>query len=70
MLTFAAQHFLTGLDPWWMKQGNVALHALNALLVLALVGKLLGLAAPHASTDRVPGPRASSPRPGHCTRST
>jgi len=52
MLTFAAQHFLTGLDPWWMKLGNVALHALNALLVLALAGKLLGMAAGHAPATR------------------
>jgi protein O-mannosyl-transferase len=52
MLSFAAQHFLTGLDPWWMKLANVALHALNALLVLALAGKLLGLAAGQASPTR------------------
>ncbi|GAB3729359.1 hypothetical protein GCM10028862_07710 [Luteimonas pelagia] len=52
MLTFAAQHYATGLDPWWMKLANVALHAGNALLVLALVAKLLAVASPEAPATR------------------
>lgn len=53
MLSFALQHYLTGLDPWAMKLGNVALHACNALLVLALARKLLALAAhPGVSSKR------------------
>lgn len=41
MLTFAVNHGLTGLDPYWMKMTNVAIHLLNTLLVYALVDRIL-----------------------------
>jgi protein O-mannosyl-transferase len=44
MLTFAANHYFTGLDPEAMKLTNIALHAANALLVLGLVRQLLAMA--------------------------
>jgi len=50
MLTFAINHYFTGLDPWPMKLTNVAVHALNALLVFALARKFLEAAAPTAAT--------------------
>ena len=43
MLTFAINHYFTGLDPMPMKATNLALHMLNALLVLALMRQVLGL---------------------------
>jgi protein O-mannosyl-transferase len=46
MLTFAANHYFTGLDPAAMKWTNIAIHALNALLVFGLMQALLSLAAP------------------------
>lgn len=45
MLTFAANHYFTGLDPVPMKLTNIAIHALNALLVLGLARQLLALSA-------------------------
>ena len=44
MLTFAANHYFTGLDPMPMKLTNVAIHLLNTLLVFGLVRSLLRLA--------------------------
>lgn len=41
MLTFAAQHYFTGLDPEPMKLANIAIHAVNALLVFGLCRALL-----------------------------
>lgn len=41
MLTFAAQHYFTGLDPGPMKLVNIAIHAFNALLVFGLCRALL-----------------------------
>lgn len=39
MLSFAANHYLGGLDPFWFKLTNLALHLLNGLLLfLALRG--------------------------------
>lgn len=46
MLSFAVNHYFTGLDPLPMKVGNIALHALNALLVLGLLRSLLALVSP------------------------
>lgn len=36
MLSFALQHYLTGLDPWPMKLANLTLHVLNMMLVFGL----------------------------------
>ena len=44
MATFAANQYFTGLDPTAMKWTNIAIHALNTLLVLGLVLKLLSVA--------------------------
>lgn len=44
MLTFAINHYFTGLDPVPMKLTNIAIHALNATLVLMLVRTLLQMA--------------------------
>lgn len=40
MLTFALNYFFTGYDPWAMKLTNIAIHVINAWLVLALVRAL------------------------------
>jgi hypothetical protein len=45
MLTFAINHYFTGVDPAAMKLTNLAIHLLNTLLVLALARTLLRLAA-------------------------
>jgi hypothetical protein len=52
MATFALNHVFTGLDPDAMKLTNIALHALNACLVLGLLRTLLGLAAPGINARR------------------
>ena len=36
MLSFAVNHALTGLDPYWMKLTNVGIHLANTLLVFSL----------------------------------
>lgn len=41
MLSFAINHALTGLDPYWMKLTNVGIHLLNTGLVYGLAGGLL-----------------------------
>jgi hypothetical protein len=40
MLTFAINHVLTGMDPWWMKLTNFAIHIFNGLLILLVVRHL------------------------------
>lgn len=52
MLTFAVNHYFTGLDSMPMKLTNIAIHALNALLALGLVRQLLILARPNDSEAR------------------
>lgn len=52
MLSFAINHYFTGLDPMPMKLTNIAIHALNACLVLGLVRRLLALALPQADATR------------------
>lgn len=51
MLSFAVNHFFTGLDPWPMKLTNVAIHVLNTLLVFSLVRALLRSVAGRVPTD-------------------
>jgi tetratricopeptide (TPR) repeat protein len=41
MLSFAINHFFTGLNPWPMKLTNVAIHMVNTALVFFLVRALL-----------------------------
>lgn len=46
MLSFALNHFLFGLDPWWMKAGNLLVHLLNTLLVFAVARRVIARLAP------------------------
>ncbi|MCB1734962.1 MAG: hypothetical protein H6981_11145 [Gammaproteobacteria bacterium] len=41
MLSFGINHALTGLDPWWMKATNLAIHLINGLLIFLLSYRLL-----------------------------
>jgi len=41
MFSFAVNHVLTGMDPWWMKLTNLLIHLINGLLVLLVVRQLL-----------------------------
>lgn len=41
MLTFAINHALTGLDPYWMKLTNLGIHLLNTALVFCLARRVL-----------------------------
>jgi hypothetical protein len=52
MTTFAVNQYFTGLDPTPMKWTNIAVHALNSLLVLGLVLKLLSVACPSGDARR------------------
>ncbi|MBW8369346.1 MAG: tetratricopeptide repeat protein [Arenimonas sp.] len=45
MLSFAVNHFLTGMAPWNMKLTNLVMHLANGLLVWALCRNLFRLAA-------------------------
>ena len=53
MVTFAANYYFTGLDPVPMKLTNIAIHALNALLVLGLVRILLAAGFPALQRRRL-----------------
>jgi len=37
MLSFAINHVLTGMDPWWMKVTNLCIHIFNALILLLVL---------------------------------
>jgi tetratricopeptide (TPR) repeat protein len=52
MLSFAINHYFTGLDSAAMKGTNLAIHALNAVLVLGLVRLLLALVVPQLDRTR------------------
>ena len=52
MLTFALNHYFTGLAPQPMKWTNIGIHALNACLVLGLARTLLALAMPDTDQQR------------------
>jgi len=59
MLSFAANYYFTGLDPFWLKLTNVAIHALNGLLLFLLLRELLGLwKMRHGRDERTPGENA------------
>ncbi|MCC6709454.1 MAG: tetratricopeptide repeat protein [Gammaproteobacteria bacterium] len=49
MLSFAFNYTLNGLDPWRFKLTNLFIHALNAVLVWALVARLATALAPRAT---------------------
>lgn len=44
LLSFAINHYFTGLDPWPLKLTNLLMHAGNSVLVLLLCKRLFGLA--------------------------
>ena len=43
MLTFAANYYFAGLDPFWLKLTNVVIHLLNGLLLFLLLRELFQL---------------------------
>lgn len=43
MLSFAANYYFTGLDPFWPKLTNLLIHLLNGLMLFLLTRELLGL---------------------------
>ena len=51
MLSFAINHYFTGLDPQPMKLTNIAIQMLNTLLVFLLVRSLLRAAFPDAGAS-------------------
>jgi hypothetical protein len=52
MLSFAFNHAMTGLDPYWMKLTNLGIHLLNTLLVYGLTNRLLSAARAPEQADR------------------
>ena len=46
MLSFALDHFVWGLDPWGFKLSGVIVHAVNAVLVYALILRLVAIVQP------------------------
>jgi len=40
MFSFAINHVLTGMDPWWMKLTNLGIHLLNGLILLLVLTQL------------------------------
>jgi hypothetical protein len=48
-LSFAANYLASGLDPYWMKLTNLAIHLLNGLLIFVLTGALISLT--HTTTQ-------------------
>lgn len=45
LLSFAANHIFTGMDPWPMKLTNLLMHTANGLIVLLLCRRIFALAA-------------------------
>jgi protein O-mannosyl-transferase len=45
MLSFAANYYFTGADPFWLKATNLAIHLLNGLVLFALLRSLFDLRA-------------------------
>ena len=60
MLSFAANYYFTGLDPFWLKLTNLAIHLLNGLVLFLLLRALFDLrqaacrTASSFSADRAP----------------
>ena len=50
MLSFAVNRSFTGLDPTAFKLTNIAIHAVNALLILFIVRRILPVLAPSSAT--------------------
>lgn len=43
LTTFAINHALTGIDPFWLKLTNLLLHCINGILVWLLIGRVFAL---------------------------
>jgi hypothetical protein len=43
MLSFAANYYFSGVDPFWLKLTNVAIHLLNGMLLFLVLRELLQL---------------------------
>jgi hypothetical protein len=43
MLSFAVNHYFTGLDPFWLKLTNLAIHLVNGVLVFGMFRALFAL---------------------------
>jgi len=43
MISFAANHYFSGLDPFWFKLTNLAIHLVNGLLVFLILRALFAL---------------------------
>ena len=56
MLTFAVNHYFTGMDPWPMKATNLVFHCINSILVWVLCARLFSLAGVRGPA---PGPHAA-----------
>lgn len=54
MLTFAINHAFTGIDPYWMKLTNLAIHLLNTWLVFGLCRCLLRIADQQQGAAQAP----------------
>jgi len=52
MASFALNHALAGIDPWWMKLTNIGIHLLNTCLVYGLSRRLLQGPSPSAVRSR------------------
>lgn len=50
-LSFTGNYLLTGLDPYWMKATNLAIHLINGILVYLLSKLLISRLAPHHTLD-------------------
>jgi protein O-mannosyl-transferase len=52
MITFAIDHSIWGKDPWGYKLSSLIFHALNAVLVFLLVGRMLSIASEGGSVSQ------------------
>ena len=57
MLSFAANYYFTGLDPFWLKLTNLAIHAANGFLLFLLLRELFGLWRAREAGVRQPASR-------------
>lgn len=51
MLSFAINHVLSGMDPWWMKVTNLFIHLSNGLLVMLIMRQLIHRVYGQTRTD-------------------
>lgn len=56
MLSFAINHAISGLDPYWMKVTNVGVHLTNTGLVFMVSWRLLELARGRGAATAMPDP--------------